>query len=138
MAEYFAEKVGNRFEVRLRTDGTGIVVARGIPDLATAQQFAAAPELLDIAREIVRDIVADGASCDDPSLACGCAVCRAVRMLIELEGPGRCVICGCDEDHACTPAGCGWADGTRLLCNRHPPEDLEVARVVLATENARR
>jgi hypothetical protein len=86
---------------------------------------------------LVENTVECGSGCDDPTLACDCYVCRATRVLCEVEGPGRCVICGCDEEHACAPEGCAWADGSRMLCNRHPPEDLEVARAVIEKEAAR-
>jgi hypothetical protein len=95
---------------------------------------AFAGELLDVARELVEETVASGSACDDPTLACTCFVCRALRILVQVEGPGRCVICGCDEDHACAPEGCGWADESRRICDRHPPEDVATARLVLAKE----
>ena len=98
--------------------------------------FAAAPELLEIARGVVEQSVACGSSCDDPTLACTCFVCRGIRALAELEGAGRCLICGCDEDHACF-TGCGWSDETRRFCDRHPPEDIATARLVLAREAER-
>lgn len=100
--------------------------------MADAATFA--PELLAIARELVEETVYSGSTCDDPTLACGSNLCRAIRILVAIEGPGRCVICGCDEDHACAPEGCAWSDDTRRICNRHPPEDITTARLVLAAE----
>jgi hypothetical protein len=44
------------------------------------------------------------------------------------------VICGCDEDHACAPDGCSWTDESKRICDRHPPEDVATARLVLARE----
>lgn len=99
-----------------------------------ADLTAFAPELLEIVREVVEDGVANGASCDDPTLSCTCWGCRGIRVLVAVEGPGRCVICGCDEDHACAPEGCGWADPGRRVCDRHPPEDIATACLVLAAE----
>jgi hypothetical protein len=90
-------------------------------------------DLLVVAHDLVEQSVADGSGCEDPTLACLCHVCRAIRVLVAIEGPGRCVICGCDEDHACY-GGCGWADETRTVCNRHPAEDVATARLVLAQE----
>lgn len=93
---------------------------------------SAAPELLEIVREVVAETVTSGSWCDDPTLACTCFVCRGIRILVQVEGPGRCVICGCDEDHACAAGGCAWADDSRQVCDRHPPEDVATARLVLA------
>ncbi len=90
-------------------------------------------DLLTVARDVVEQSVEDGSGCDDPSLACLCYVCRALRILVALEGPGRCAICGCDEEHACF-TGCGWADDARTVCDRHPPEDIVTARLVLAAD----
>jgi hypothetical protein len=100
-------------------------------------------ELAEIARELIAETVSSGSYCDDPTLACGCFVCRAIRVLVAVEGPGRCVICGCDEEHACTVVdlfrnrSCGWADDSRRICDRHPAEDVATARLVLAQEALR-
>ncbi len=110
------------------------------PDIVRRVRVSAetVAEMLDVLREVVEDGVANGASCDDPTLACTCWGCRAIRVLVEVEGPWRCVICGCDEDHACAPEGCGWADETKRICDRHPAEDITTARLVLAAEEGRR
>jgi len=91
-------------------------------------------ELLSVVRDLIENAVECGSGCDDPTLACDCYVCRGIALLCELEGPGRCVICGCDEDHACEPNGCGWADDSRRICDSHPAEDAATARLVLAKE----
>ncbi len=115
--------------------GVGIAFRKQEADL-----FAAGPELLSVIRELVQETVASGSSCDDPTLACSCFVCHGLRILAHFDGPGRCVICGCDEEHACRgflDEPCGWADETRRICNRHPPEDIATARLVLAKEARR-
>lgn len=98
----------------------------------------AVADLIEVAQDLVAETVASGSTCDDPTLACPCFVCRALRVLIAVEGPGRCAICGCDEDHACAPEGCGWADPERRVCDRHPLEDIATARLVLAAEEGAR
>jgi hypothetical protein len=121
-----------RIMVISKPTGTGVAITFTRGD---ARIITAAPGLLDIARDLVEETVASGSSCDDPTLACTCFVCRAIRLLVDVEaGPGRCVICGCDESHACPPEGCGWADETKRICDRHPPEDIVTARLVLARE----
>lgn len=106
--------------------------ANKLRDALSGNPFA--EELLQIVDELVAETVSSGSACDDPTLACDCFVCRGIRLLVAYEGPGRCVICGCVDEHACY-TGCGWADETRRLCDRHPAEDLEVARAVLAEED---
>ncbi len=34
-----------------------------------------------------------------------------------LDGPGRCRVCGCTDDHACD-GGCSWADAAHTICSR--------------------
>lgn len=91
-------------------------------------------DLLGVAQDLVDETVESGSQCDDPTRTCTCFVCRALRILVAVEGPGRCVICGCTEDHACEPIPCSWMDPTRRICNRHPIEDVTTALLVLAQE----
>lgn len=41
--------------------------------------------------------------------------------------PGRCRVCGCTDDAACS-GGCAWADETRTLCTRCAPAGTQAAR----------
>jgi len=102
-----------------------------------ADQETLVDELHGIVHDLVDAAVDSGDACDDPTLSCPCMVCRAIRILARDEGAGRCVICGCNEDHACEPEGRGWADETRRICDRHPPEDVATAKLVLAKEARR-
>lgn len=39
---------------------------------------------------------------------------------------GTCRVCGCTEEKACAPDGCGWTDATRTLCTSCGPSGLIV------------
>ena len=86
------------------------------PDLLT--DFVAATEDLI---ESERDA---GSLCNDPT--CACWGCELLYALVRAQGGGRCVICGCTEDHACD-GGCSWTNASRCVCDAHTATEIVTA-----------
>jgi hypothetical protein len=64
-------------------------------------------------------------------VGCTCGICAGVRLVAFAEGGGRCILCGCTDDHACD-VGCGWTSPSNYVCTAHPRSAIRAAERLVA------